>query len=337
MPESPPPRQTAPAEASHLGESLVPALREVCGKHLGVVEFFRSPFQHGGAATGFSVWTNDDGSKVPVMVKMPVGSIEHRWSSGLGTFPDGQFACNEAVHCPVPRVLKAGTTLAGYDFAWLVVERLTSPGVISRPEERHVHEILETLVEFQSRAAAHAPLEPARKSPDWERIIERSREAARDGIVEDSQKWNEAIHRVQKLLPLLRVKWESRSVNSWCHGDLHLGNLLHRPLPDGSGLCSVLVDLALVHPGHWIEDAIYLERQYWGHSDLLKGVKPVSELARLRRERGLNANDNYPDLANVRRVLMAACVPAAAEREGNAKYVRAALELLDRLIPQVGK
>jgi hypothetical protein len=99
----------------------------------------------------------------------------------------------------------------------------------------------------------------------------------------------------------------------------------------------VLVDLALVHPGHWIEDAIYLERQYWGHSDLLKGVKPVSELARLRRERGLNANDNYPDLANVRRVLMAACVPAAAEREGNAKYVRAALELLDRLIPQVGK
>ncbi len=51
---------------------------------------------------------------------------------------------------------------------------------------------------------------------------------------------------------------------------------------DGRHGC-VLVDLALVHPGHWVEDALYLERQYWGHSDLLKGVKPASELARLRQ------------------------------------------------------
>ena len=337
MPESPPPRHVSSAEASHLGESLVPALREACGEHLGVVEFFRSPFQHGGAATGFSTWTNGDGSVLPVMVKMPVGAIEHRWTSALGSFADDRYGCDEAIRCPVPRVLKCGTTLAGYDFAWLVVERLSSPGVISRPEERHVHEILETLVEFQCRAAAQAPLEPARKSPDWDHIFERSRIAAKDGIVEDSQRWNEAIHKAQKLLPVLKAKWEARAINSWCHGDLHLGNLLHRSMPDGSGQRSVLVDLALVHPGHWIEDAMYFERQYWGHSDLLKGVKPVSELARLRRERGLHANDNYPELTNVRRVLMASCVPAAAEREGNAKYVRAALELLERLIPQVGK
>lgn len=336
MPESPPPQPSTIADARHLGEALVPALREACGQHLGALEFFQTPFQHGGAATAFSVWSHSDGSKVPVMVKMPVGAIEHRWTSALGSFSDADFECEAAMGCPVPRVLKSGTTLGGYDFAWLVVERLTSPGRISHPEERHVHEILETLVEFQRRALLTAPLEPARPSPDWAKIIERSRQAARDGIVEDSQHWSHSIHKVQKILPNLIARWESRRINSWCHGDLHLGNLLHRGSPQEEK-CSVLVDLALVHPGHWVEDALYFERQYWGHSDLLMGVKPASELARLRRLRGLDANDNYPELANVRRVLMAACVPAAAEREGNAKYVKAALELLDRLLPQVGK
>lgn len=333
MPEAPPPQSF---DASHLGEALLPALREACGGRLGPVEVFRSPFQHGGAMTGFSTWERDDGSRTKVMVKLPVGSIEHRWGVALGSYEHHRFECEEAICCPVPRVLASGTSVGGYDFAWIVVERLSSPGVISRPEEKHVHEILETLVEFQARAAA-VPLEGAKKSPDWERLLERSREAARNGIVEDSKHWSEAIHKVQKVLPILRGKWERRAINAWCHGDLHLGNLLHRATAAGPTGQSVLVDLALVHAGHWVEDAIYFERQYWGHSDLLKGVKPASELARLRRERGLNANDNYPELANVRRVLMAACVPAAAEREGNAKYVAAALELLERLLPQVAK
>lgn len=269
------------------------------------------------------------------MVKLPVGSNEHRWTTNLGTYHGPDYTCDAAMRCPVPRVLQAGTTIGGYDFAWLVVERLTIPGVISRPEEKHVHEILETLVEFQWRAEQMAPIGPRKASPDWDRLIERSRQAARDGIVEDSQCWNDAIHKVQRVLPSLKARWEARAINSWCHGDLHLGNLLHRRV--GDDLCSVLVDLALVHPGHWVEDAMYFERQYWGHSDLLRGVKPATELARLRRERGLQANDNYPDVANVRRVLMAACVPAAAEREGNRKYVEAALDLLQRLLPQVAK
>jgi hypothetical protein len=97
------------------------------------------------------------------------------------------------------------------------------------------------------------------------------------------------------------------------------------------------VDLALVHPGNWVEDALYLERQYWGHSELLHGVKPLSTLAKFRRERGLPTDECYADLATVRRVLMAACAPALIEREGNPKYLHAALDLIERFLPQAAK
>src|SRR2546421_544761 len=60
----------------------------------------------------------------------------------------------------------------------------------------------------------------------------------------------------------------------------------------------VLIDLALVHSGHWMEDALYLERQFWGHEPLLHGVKPLPMLAKLRRERGLPTDDHYSELAN---------------------------------------
>jgi hypothetical protein len=88
-------------------------------------------------------------------------------------------------------------------------------------------------------------------------------------------------------------------------------------------------------PGHWLEDAIYLERQHWGHVDLLYGIKPLSELARLRRARGMPVDDHYPQLANIRRVLMASCAPAMMEREGDKAYLHAALEVLERFLPQV--
>jgi hypothetical protein len=100
--------------------------------------------------------------------------------------------------------------------------------------------------------------------------------------------------------------------------------------------CCVLIDLALVRPGHWIEDAVYLERQFWAHPEQLFGVHPVSHLARLRREQGLSTDGDYGQLANVRRVLMAACVPALFPQEGSTRYVQAALDLLLRVLPQVG-
>ncbi len=96
-----------------------------------------------------------------------------------------------------------------------------------------------------------------------------------------------------------------------------------------------LIDLALVHPGHWVEDAVYLERLYWGRSDLLEGVRPVPFLAQARRERGMSSPEDYTLLANIRRVLMAACVPNFLKHEGHPRYVSAALDVLERLLPVV--
>jgi hypothetical protein len=57
--------------------------------------------------------------------------------------------------------------------------------------------------------------------------------------------------------------------------------------------------------------------------------------ARLRRARGMQVDDHYPQLANIRRVLMASCAPAMMEREGGKAYLHAALEVLERFLPQV--
>jgi len=142
------------------------------------------------------------------------------------------------------------------------------------------------------------------------------------------------------VLPHLVGLWAMRPINAWCHGDLHPGNAMRRDLVgaggsgEGRAPC-VLIDLALVHPGHWVEDAIYLERQFWGKPEGLFGIHIVSLLAKFRREAGLKTDGDYGLVANVRRVLMAACAPAHLAAEGNPKYLHAALETIDRVLPQV--
>jgi aminoglycoside phosphotransferase (APT) family kinase protein len=123
----------------------------------------------------------------------------------------------------------------------------------------------------------------------------------------------------------------------WCHGDLHPGNAMRRrDTENGFGRpACVLIDLALVHAGHWVEDAIYLERQLWAHPEGLFGIHPVSLLARYRRELGLPTSGDYGAVANLRRLLSAACAPVYLEHDGSPKYLHAALETIDRLLPQV--
>jgi hypothetical protein len=64
-------------------------------------------------------------------------------------------------------------------------------------------------------------------------------------------------------------------------------------------------------------------------------VHTVSVLARHRRTLGLTTEGDYGALANVRRVLMAACAPVYLEHEGNPRYLHAALETIDKVLPQV--
>src|SRR5688572_5631231 len=94
-----------PPQAGHygdgmsLGTSLGPALIEVCGGRLSHIEWFRSTWQHGGAATGFAHWRGEDGRQIEVLVKLPVGPVEHRWTASLSEGSDGNGRL-----LPTPRV-----------------------------------------------------------------------------------------------------------------------------------------------------------------------------------------------------------------------------------------
>ncbi len=331
--------QVPDGDTQGLAVALEPVLREQCGGRLGRIEWFRAAWQRGGASTGFSTWRLDDGREIRVLIKLPVGPVEHRWTSHLGACDIHRWSEGDGEHLPVPRLVAGGDEVGGYDLAWLVVERFEGDplgGRLSNAEHlpETVDALLRTAAEFQAAAVRQWKPDGHPKSPDWAPLLDRSREVAKSGRIAEGQKWNDLVKRVSKHLPTLIRRWETRPINAWCHGDLHGGNAMLRKCGDGSERC-VLIDLAMVHPGHWTEDAVYLERQYWGCKELLDGLKPVSVLAKYRRELGLGCDDHYPELVNVRRVLMAACAPAVIDREGGPKYLHAALEQIERLLPQV--
>lgn len=344
-------RPPAADSAGDLAHLLEPALIAACGERLSNIQWFRSAWQAGGASTGFAKFTQPDTHVVEVVVKLPVGPNEHRWTSALGSIRGveggrGGGAPNNGhpdeaegplCHC-TPRVLASGIELGGYDLAWLVVEKLHGTPLNTCLDEHAVRDLLTAAADYYSAAAKARPVADADPPPskDWESIIARGRDAIHKHGINEEQRWNQAIKAVQRILPRLIERWLARPINTWCHGDLHFGNALRRQgVSPGSGC--VLIDLALIHPGHWVEDAVYLERLYWAKPELLCGIKPVSFLAKLLRERGLSDHEDYAMLANIRRVLMAACVPAFLLHEGHPRYVHAALEILERTLPMVGK
>lgn len=326
-----------------LGAGLAPALLAECKGRLSSIDWFRALWQRGGAATGFAKWKTDSGDEVEVLVKVPVGPAEHFWTTELSRL-NGQFvpqsgpspsgSGNSTSHFPTPRVFASGLTLGGHDLAWLIMERLHGHTLTNGWRRESLEQLLRAAAMMQARAEAIKPVNARPTSLDWERLLAQAREVARKSIVPEAQQWNDIVKRAQKALPKIAAQWESRPIDTWCHGDLHPGNAMHRA--EGDEEC-VLIDLALVHAGSWVEDAIYLERQFWARPDALFGVHPVSMLARYRRELGLQTNGDYGRLANLRRVLMAACAPVHVAGDGHPRYLHAALETLERLLPQVAK
>ncbi len=363
-------------ESSSLAHMLEPVLLASCGGRLSAIQWFKSAWQAGGAATGFATFAVDGHSPVDVVVKLPVGPAEFRWTTVLGGLDelaramDGDrdaapqsisagYACATG---PTPRVYAAGMELGGYDLAWLVVERFSGPPLSASIGAGAVTELLTAAAEWYALAENLRPISGVRApTKDWAGLMERARQTIPECGIENDQRWNQCVKQAQKLLPKLQSIWDQRPINTWCHGDLHPGNAMRRVSEDvversdeggegvdglrrgarldrerNAGRC-VLIDLALVHAGHWVEDAVYLERLFWGRAERLEGVRPVSVLAQARRERGLSTKEDYPLLANVRRVLMAACVPCFLTHEGHLLYVRAALQTLERYLPLLAK
>lgn len=331
---------TSGGAAGDLAHLLEPALIAACEHRLSAIQWFRSAWQAGGASTGFATFALHDATPVDAVVKLPVGPSEYHWTAALGGgLSDGPAPPGAMPACAsTPRVLASGSQLGGYDLAWLVVEKLHGTPLNTCLDEHAVRDLLTAATEYYAAAAKTRPLSEAEPPApkDWESLIARGRDAIHKHGINEEQRWNQAIKATQRVLSRLIDRWRARPMNTWCHGDLHFGNALRRRgVAPGDGC--VLIDLALVHPGHWVEDAVYLERLYWAKPELLCGIKPVSFVGKLLRERGLSHHEDYVMLANIRRVLMAACVPAFLRHEGHPKYVHAALEILEKTLPMVGK
>lgn len=315
-----------------LAASLAPLLRERCNRCLGEIRWFRSTWQHGGASTGSATWTWPDGRTTPVIVKLPVGGVEHAWTARLGACDDQTWT--ESVDLPTPRVVAHDQTLGPYDLAWLIVERLEPHAAAAHPTRQWMEEILAAAAAFHARASSVQPITGHDARTDWEDLVAKSR-AATKNLGHEAQQWNETLKRVQKHLPRIVSIWESRAIDTWCHGDLHPGNALRRERPDGTHRC-VLIDMAMVHPGSWIQDAVYLERILWSRPDLLDGFKPVSMLAKLRREAGLPTTGDYAAIANARRVLSAACAPLEMGAHASTRSMHISLEHVVAALQHLG-
>lgn len=321
-----------------LTSSLVPVLQETCRHRLGDVNWFRATWQHGGAATGFSTWTLPGGKEIPCVVKFPIGHREYYWTKRLGLVNPGEWESEDALALPTPRVLAAGYDLGDYDLAWVVIEKLRNPPIGSELNEGAVWEMFETAAEFQAAAILEEPVDASKvyASYDWADLIEQGLASVRKHEIDHEDEWVTLLERTQRDLDGLVERWQSRPMDTWCHHDLHAQNVLRRLGSGGGsrGRC-VLIDLAMVGPGCWIEDALYLERLCWGDPGRLFGMDPLGTLASTRRAIGLPAGDEEMALADVRRVLMAASSPAFLRTEGDPAYLNAARGVLDRLLPSI--
>jgi hypothetical protein len=315
-------------DAHDLGPQLEPALIDATDRRVSDIRWFRTPWQRGGSATAYAKFHSGDGAGPrDVVIKMPVGPVEYRASVAMG---DGNG--------PGPCVVEHGTEVGGWDFGWMVMERVVGEPASRSLCRESIEHLFRCAAMFSKRAAASMPPRPPRAEWDWEDLLDKARHAVRDNHLAHEGEWIDRIKHLQRGLSRVLAVWNARPQTGWCHGDLHPGNLMFRSEGSPWGdACAVLLDFAECHVGHWVEDAVYVERQFWAKPDLLFGVKPVSMLAKLRREAELETDGDYAELAAVRRVLMGAVAPAFIEREGHPAYLEAALGVVSKTLPTLVK
>lgn len=337
-----------PVDAHDLGPNFEPYLVEACAGALREIRWFRTGWQRGGAATGYAKVDNGDGVVLDAVVKFPVGPREYALLVNLAK-----------TDAPTPRVAFHGRELGPFDLAWVVMEHV--PGeplkrTYENPDKKLFTAVADAACRFYAATETHLGAGGTPPKWDFHDLVTKSRESCKHNPLPDAQRWSQALHEVAKHLDELLVTWNTRRSNTWCHGDLHLANIMERPLgspwlseTDGSDsdeaegkrvpppLDCVLLDFGEVHPGHWIEDAVYLERIYWANPEVSKKVKFVPLFARARKAAGLDCSDDYATLAQVRRVLMASCAPAWLHRENHPLYLNAALEMIEKTLPAIVK
>jgi aminoglycoside phosphotransferase (APT) family kinase protein len=154
-------------------------------------------------------------------------------------------------------------------------------------------------------------------------MLERTKVSLEDNTLPQHDQWIDGLKRAESNWTQIVALWRSREPIHWVHGDLHMGNAMQR---DDGGVC--LVDLAEVRPGHWIEDALYLERMYWAREDRIAQDDPLGAMIEERTRLGLDNGKRIEDLAMARRILLAATTPAFLAHEGAHKHLNACLRVL---------
>lgn len=309
---------------ARFGEGLEAALIETCRPRLSDIRWFRTDWQRGGALTGYADYETDEGPR-RAMVKLPVPPRELAWLRRL------QPTEHDAGPV-VPELFASGDATDGYDLAWAVMERLPHGPLDSQWDGRQWELLIEALGRFQ-RAASAVPVDKPPRQEDWPAIIDRARRNVRDQRPPDAQHWNQSLKALQKKLKTIVAQWDARPTDHWCHGDVHLANAMTRvPPPDGPAL---IFDLAEVHAGHWVEDAVYLEHIYWGRERQLPDARFAKQVARQRKTLGLPGDPDWPHFANLRRALLAAAAPAYMREEGQAAHLQGALAVLDQALAQI--
>lgn len=308
-------------------KNLLPTLREACDGRLGTVSWFRADWQRGGASTARGTWSTPSGNPREVIIKFPVVPRELYWTRRLQC-PDG------GLPPVVPQLLASGTTLGSYDLAWIVIERLPYGPLGLRWHKDHIDRVAAAAARFQ-RETADLPVEEpgGQRIEDWTALLDKSRASLRDNQFASAPAWTTAVKHAQRIHGELVDRWRARDTTHWIHGDLHLANALSRDSVQSGDV--VLIDLAEVRPGHWIEDAVYLERQLWGRPDRLDIARPVRAMAKARRALGLPVRDDAHELADVRRILMAATAPAFLSTEGHPRHLSGALVQLNAALSRL--
>lgn len=319
------------------GATLAPALQKICDGKLSKITWFRTQWQRGGALTGYATWDDGADEETRVVVKLPVPPRERRWLVTLQKLPAG-------VAPVVPKVYAHGSELGGYDFTWVVMERLAFGPLDHAWGGREFDLVADAAGRFYA-GTADVPIDSSWKPRhrDWPDIIGRARKHVQDRGVHESQRWKAALKRANKKLEVWTQRWHDRGLRDWVHGDLHLGNVLSAVGPSteaaeqtsaanrepGAAVDTArLIDMAEVRVGHWIEDAVYLEHLFWSARHRLDGRKIVSMIARERKRRGLPISADWPDLAHVKRLLLAIAT-ATRLHEVTQSHAEAALGVLE--------
>lgn len=303
--------------------ALAPVLCEACDGRLNDISWFKADWQIGGAATATATYRLDDGVIAPVIVKLPVVQRELLWMRRLQ--PAGG---EEDTNLVVPRLYQSGDVVGGYDLAWVIIERFAHGPLGLKWHDDHLPRICDAAARFHAATGAQRVGDQKPRVENWPKLIEESRESVRINDLHEQQRWNTALKTLLGKLDVIVAEWDARPISHCVHGDLHIANAMSRHGMN-EGLVS-LIDLAEVRPGHWTEDAVYLERQFWARPERIERNNPVKLMSKCRKKLKLVVDETDARLAMIRRVLLAGTAPHFLKSEGHPVYLEACLNWLER-------